>query len=378
MKEAFGFWPEQQADIWIHCASVGEVLAVRPLLDEWRRKYPQHAVLITTMTPTGAEQATKLFPFADHKYLPLDYTLCLRIALKRLQCKHLLIVETELWPNLLKQAKLHGLRVDIINARLSERSFLRYQKISTLSSTLFLLPNHFFSHAEADANRIKQLGAKDVSVTGNIKFDLSVPQAVLVDDWRQQLGGRFVWIGASTHEGEDEVLLRAHAALLKNKPDSLLILVPRHPERFSSVFDLAKKEFNSVALRSETPLEEWQNLQVVVGDSMGEMMHYYQASDVAFVGGSLIERGGHNPIEPALLARPVLVGAHTFNFLDITNQLIEAGGAIRCSDELNLITQLEILARDKSVQDETGTAAQEFALRNQGAVSRVIDQIDFH
>lgn len=377
LKEAFGFWSKQKADIWIHCASVGEVLAVRPLLGEWRKQYPQHRVLITTMTPTGAEQVAKLFPFAVHKYLPLDYILCIRTALKRLQCKHLLIIETELWPNLLKQVKLHGLRVDIVNARLSERSLLRYQKFLSVSSQLFSLPDRFFAHAEADASRIKQLGAKEVSVTGNIKFDLSVSQTVLEDNWRQQLGDRFVWVGASTHEGEDEILLRAHKELLKTHSDALLILVPRHPERFENVSDLVKKEFDFVGLRSEVPLDEWQGLQVVVGDSMGEMMHYYQASDVAFVGGSLIERGGHNPIEPALLSRPVLVGAHTFNFLQITNQLVESGGAIRCQNESDLATQLEILVKDNTTQDEIGKAALAFALRNQGAVSRVIDQIDF-
>jgi len=153
-KEALGFWPSVTADLWIHCASVGEVLAVRPLVIEWQKKYPEHRLLVTTMTPTGAKQVQDSFPFAEHRYLPMDWRCSVKRALKKLDCKHLLIIETELWPNLLSQAKQQGIRVDVVNARLSERSFLRYQKFSIVSRSLFKLPDNFLAHAKDDASSL--------------------------------------------------------------------------------------------------------------------------------------------------------------------------------------------------------------------------------
>lgn len=376
-KEALGFWPSVSADLWIHCASVGEVLAVRPLIVQLREKHPAYRFLITTMTPTGAEQVEKSFPFAEHRYLPMDWRLSVKRALKQLTCKHLLIVETELWPNLLFQAKKQGLRVDVVNARLSERSFLRYQKFSIISQPLFKLPNSFLAHAKSDAERFEALGAKKVLTTGSIKFDLAVSPDVLEDNWREQLGSRFVWIAASTHQGEDEVALNSHKALLQKESDALLLLVPRHPERFDTVYALAKQHFEKVGLRSQESPDQWSKFDVVIGDSMGEMMHYYQASDLAFVGGSLIKRGGHNPIEPALLGKVILVGPHTFNFLDITEQLIQIKGAIRCLDETALEGALVSFASNPSLCYRVGRAAQRFAEKNQGAVTRVLSEIDF-
>lgn len=376
-KEALGFWPSITADLWIHCASVGEVLAVRPLVVQLRDKYPEYRLLITTMTPTGAEQVEKSFPFAEHRYLPMDWRFSVGWALKKLTCKHLLIIETELWPNLLSQAKKHNLRVDIVNARLSEASFLRYQKFSLVSRPLFKLPDSFLAHAKDDAERFEALGAKKVITTGSIKFDLSVSSDVLQSEWRQQLGSRFVWVGASTHQGEDEIVLNAHKALLQREPNALLVLVPRHPERFEAVYALAKQHFEKVGLRSQTSPGQWSNFDVVIGDSMGEMMHYYQASDLAFVGGSLIKRGGHNPIEPALLGKVILVGPHTFNFLEITEQLVQIKGAIRCLDETALEEALISFANNPSQCYRVGRAAQRFAEKNQGAVTRVLSEIDF-
>ncbi|MBJ7536840.1 3-deoxy-D-manno-octulosonic acid transferase [Marinomonas transparens] len=377
-REALGFWPMIKADLWIHCASVGEVLAVRPLVAQWCEKFPTQQLLITTMTPTGAEQVKKTFPFAEHRYLPMDWRFSVKRAFSRLDCKHLLIVETELWPNLLVQAKRRGLRVDVVNARLSERSFLRYQKFSLISRPLFQLPDSFLSHAQADAERFIALGAKKVLVTGSIKFDLSVPDEVLQDNWYDQLGRRFVWVGGSTHQGEDEILLRVHKALLEKRSDALLILVPRHPERFEAVYELARQQFDRVALRGQTPLESWCDFDVVIGDSMGELMHYYQASDLAFVGGSLIQRGGHNPIEPALLGKATLVGPFTFNFADITSQLLSAHAAIRCQDETQLQGQVISLAGNASQRQRLGQLALRFTEQNQGAVTRVLSEIDFH
>jgi len=377
-KEALGVWPSVEADLWIHCASVGEVLAARPLILQWRERYPTRRLLMTTMTPTGAEQVGKTFPFAEHRYLPMDWPCGVKRVLKKLDCKHLLIIETELWPNLLQQAKDCGLRIDVVNARLSDRSFQRYQKFSAISRPLFALPDCFLAHAQADAERFEALGAKKVRVTGNIKFDLAVPVEVLQANWRQQLGSGFAWVGGSTHQGEDEILLRIHKALLKEYPQALLILVPRHPERFDSVYALAKQFFKRVALRSQIPPDQWSSFDVVIGDSMGEMLHYYQACDLAFVGGSLIERGGHNPIEPALLGKAILVGPHTFNFLDITEQLLQVHGAVRCQDEVQLQQQVMLLANQPAQRRCLGESALSFAEQNQGAVARVLEEIDFH
>ncbi|PYF81720.1 3-deoxy-D-manno-octulosonic-acid transferase [Marinomonas alcarazii] len=376
-NEAFGFWPSVEADLWIHCASVGEVLAVRPLVLQWREKCPTKKLLITTMTPTGAEQVVKTFPFAEHRYLPMDWRSSVKRALKKLSCKHLLVVETELWPNLLQLAKQRGLRVEVLNARLSERSFQRYQKFSIISRPLFALPDCFLAHAQADAVRFEAMGAKRVLVTGSIKFDLAVPPEVFQANWRSQLGSRFVWVGGSTHQGEDELLLRIHKALLEKQPDALLILVPRHPERFEAVKALAEQSFERVALRSQTPPDQWRQFDVVIGDSMGELMYYYQAADIAFVGGSLIKRGGHNPIEPALLGKAILVGPYTFNFLDITEQLLQVNGAIRCQDEAQLEKVVVDLAGQSSQRFRLGQSALRFAEKNQGAVTRVLSEIDF-
>lgn len=376
-KEALGFWPSVEADLWIHCASVGEVLAVRPLVEAWLKKQPNKRLLITTMTPTGAEQVEKTFPFAEHRYLPMDWAFSVKKALKVLTCPQLLIVETELWPNLLKYAKRQGVKIDVVNARMSERSYLKYQKFPSISRVLFALPDSFLAHAKDDGQRFQQLGAKKVHVTGSIKFDLEVSEEVIAADWREQLGSRFVWTGASTHAGEDEILLRVHKAISEKHTDALLVLVPRHPERFDAVYELAKQTFSRVALRSQTPLEDWHNFDVVIGDSMGELMYYYQACDLAFVGGSMIKRGGHNPIEPALLNKAILVGPHTFNFDEITRQLLQIKGALRCDDEEQLTTYVQTLANQPSQRYRLGQAAARFAEKNQGAVTRVLSEIDF-
>jgi 3-deoxy-D-manno-octulosonic-acid transferase len=204
-----------------------------------------------------------------------------------------------------------------------------------------------------------------------------VPPEVFEANWRRQLGSRFVWVGGSTHQGEDEMLLRVHKTLLQKYSDALLILVPRHPERFEVVQALAVKSFERVALRTQTPLDQWANFDVVIGDSMGELMNYYQASDMAFVGGSLIKRGGHNPIEPALLGKAILVGPYTFNFQDITEQLLQVNGAIRCQDEAQLEKVVVDLAGQSSQRFRLGQTALRFAEKNQGAVTRVLAEIDF-
>ncbi|TBR43201.1 3-deoxy-D-manno-octulosonic acid transferase [Marinomonas agarivorans] len=379
LKQAFGIHKTSlEVDIWLHCASVGEVMAVRGFLDAWQAKHPQQRVLITTMTPTGAAQVKKVFgKRVSHRYLPIDWQGSVRRFLKQLTAKKLLIVETELWPNLLVQAKQKQIDIYILNARMSARSFEKYAKYPRFSQKIMSIPDQFCAHSHADAERFQKLGAQSVVVTGNIKFDVVVDEKVLRSNWRNYLADKLlVWVAASTHAKEEELLLMQHRALQTEYPNTLMVLVPRHPERFDFVYKLACQRFQKVGRRSDTPIEDWHTLDVLIGDSMGEMMYYFQASDIVFMAGSLIKRGGHNPIEPALLAKPILVGEYTFNFADITEGIIQAGGGIRCK-HVEVVSKLLIAyINDTGALRETGRAAQEFVKQNQGAVERLLDQVD--
>ena len=369
---------EIRVDLWIHCASVGEVLAVRPLVNEWQRLFPKKQLLITTMTPTGAAQVGQLFQNnVQHHYLPVDWKSSVKKFLSKVTCPKLLIVETEMWPNLLFECKQQNIAVYLINARLSERSLKKYLKFKTLSKAIMALPKRICAHDAADADRFRKLGVESICVTGNIKFDLTIPDSVLESNWKSHLAeGSLVWIGASTHEGEEILLCESHKRIKQTHPMALLILVPRHPERFDAVYDLARGYFQRVAKRSEVTAENWSQYDVIIGDSMGELLLYYHCADVAFVGGSLITRGGHNPIEPALLSKPILIGEHTFNFKEITQELIQEGGALLCIDRSVLIENVLILFDDDSLRQVMGERSLSFAQRNQGAVSRVLDCID--
>ncbi|SBS25049.1 3-deoxy-D-manno-octulosonic acid transferase [Marinomonas aquimarina] len=377
VQEALGDWGVLQADLWLHCASVGEVLAAKSLVNQWLEAHPGKQLLITTVTPTGEEQVQKWFAGrVQHRYLPLDHNVCVQRALKGLSCPQLAIIETELWPNLLQAAKAQGMTIQIINARLSERSAKRYAQFDFFSRPLMALPDRFLAHAEADAERFKALGAKEVPVAGNIKFDITPAEDSDVPIWRKALApnGEFVWIAASTHEGEDAQLLEAHASFKRQLSNAKLILVPRHPERFDSVYELCQQQGFTTVRRSDNALDTWSQADVLLGDSMGEMMRYFAVSDVAFVAGSLIERGGHNPIEPAVLAKPVLVGEHTFNFADITESLIRDQGAQRVHSVTELVDQLLYL-QNVYVRQTMGQKALANAQANQGALARVLDYL---
>ncbi|MBM6551220.1 3-deoxy-D-manno-octulosonic acid transferase [Marinomonas ostreistagni] len=378
VREALGDWRPVTADLWLHCASVGEVLAAKALIEQWLKAHPEGRLLVTTVTPTGEAQLQKSFAGrVEHRYLPLDHNTCVKRALRSLNCPQLAIIETELWPNLLQQAKAQGMIIQVINARLSQRSADRYGKFSLVSKPLMALPDRFLAHAEADAERFKALGAKDVPVVGNIKFDVSAPDDPEVLKWQAHLAPQkeFVWIAASTHEGEDEQFLEAHKTLQQQVPEAKLILVPRHPERFDSVYERCQQAGFSTARRSENAFEQWSQADVLLGDSMGEMMRYFAMADVAFVAGSMIERGGHNPIEPAVLAKPIIVGEHTFNFADITESLVRDQGACRVHSVEELVQQLLMLVNaDQRLQ--MGQRALHNAQANQGALARVLRYLE--
>ncbi|TKJ71159.1 3-deoxy-D-manno-octulosonic acid transferase [Pseudomonas sp. CFBP13508] len=371
----------QPGGIWVHAVSVGESIAAAPMIRALLERYPTLPITVTCMTPTGSERIQALFanePRMQHCYLPYDLPCAAARFLDRVQPKLAVIMETELWPNHIHQCAKRGIPVALANGRLSERSARGYGRFSKLTAPMLDEMSLFAVQTEAEAQRFRDLGARPetVEVTGSIKFDLTIdPQllqraAELRNQWQAQ--DRPVWIAASTHEGEDEVVLDAHRRLLASHPDALLILVPRHPERFNSVFDLCQREGFATVRRSTGANVDAQT-RVLLGDTMGELLFLYALADSAFVGGSLVPNGGHNLLEPAALAKPVLSGPHLFNFLDIAAQLREAGALAEVDDAEGLAVEVQRLfelPRDAQRMAEAGLAVMR---RNQGALQRLVD-----
>ncbi|UQS12738.1 lipid IV(A) 3-deoxy-D-manno-octulosonic acid transferase [Pseudomonas sp. HS6] len=378
---SYGMPKLQPGGIWVHAVSVGESIAAAPMIRALLQRYPQLPITVTCMTPTGSERINALFadePRIQHCYLPYDLPCAAARFLDRVQPKLAVIMETELWPNHIHQCAKRGIPVALANGRLSERSAKGYGRFSKLTAPMLAEMSLFAVQTDAEAQRFRDLGARPetVEVTGSIKFDLTIdPQllqraAELRGQW--QALERPVWIAASTHEGEDEVVLNAHRRLLANHPDALLILVPRHPERFNSVFELCQRE-GFATVRRSTGTNVDAATSVLLGDTMGELLFLYALADSAFVGGSLVPNGGHNLLEPAALAKPVISGPHLFNFLDIAAQLRSAGALAEVDDAEGLATEVQRLfelPRDAQRMAEAGLSVMR---RNQGALQRLLD-----
>ena len=378
---SYGMPSLRPGGIWVHAVSVGESIAAAPMIRALLQRYPQLPITVTCMTPTGSERIQALFasePRIQHCYLPYDLPCAAARFLDHAKPKLAVIMETELWPNHIHQCAKRGIPVALANGRLSERSARGYGRFSKLTAPMLAEMSFFAVQTEAEAQRFRDLGARPqtVEVTGSIKFDLTIdPQLLqraheLRGQW--QALERPVWIAASTHEGEDEVVLDAHRRLLANYPNALLILVPRHPERFNSVFELCQREGFATVRRSTSANVE-ANTAVLLGDTMGELLFLYALADSAFVGGSLVPNGGHNLLEPAALAKPVLSGPHLFNFLDIAAQLREAGALAEVDDAEGLAVEVQRLfelPRDAQRMAEAGLAVMR---RNQGALQRLLD-----
>jgi len=378
---SYGMPTLQSGGIWVHAVSVGESIAAAPMIRALLQRYPQLPITVTCMTPTGSERIHAMFanePRIQHCYLPYDLPCAAARFLDRVQPKLAVIMETELWPNHIHQCAKRGIPVALANGRLSERSAKGYGRFSKLTAPMLAEMSLFAVQTEAEAQRFRDLGARPetVEVTGSIKFDLTIdPQllqraAELRGQW--QALERPVWIAASTHEGEDEVVLNAHRRLLANHPDALLILVPRHPERFNSVFELCQREGFATVRRSTGARVDAQT-SVLLGDTMGELLFLYALADSAFVGGSLVPNGGHNLLEPAALAKPVISGPHLFNFLDIAAQLRSAGALAEVDDAEGLATEVQRLfelPRDAQRMADAGLSVMR---RNQGALQRLLD-----
>lgn len=383
-KEHFGVTPKLTSDekpIWIHAVSVGESIAATPFIKALKEQNPEQPILVTTTTSTGTEQIAKLGDLVEHRYMPIDFAFAVKRFLKTTQPKQMLIIETELWPNTLNEVHKAGIPISVINARLSEKSCSNYAKIQPLFNLMLPCLTQVLCQTESDANRFERLGVdKDkLKVTGSIKFDIQISDDVKEKSkiLRQELGqNRPVWIAASTHKGEDEQVLAAHKRVLESHPDALLILVPRHPERFDDMYDLCQQQgFETV--RRTTQENVANSTQVYLGDTMGEMLLLLGAADICFMGGSLVgdKVGGHNVLEPAILKKVVITGPSYFNFKDIVNDLIQANGMLVSKDSAGIGNHLTHLISEPHSQHVYGQNAYEYAVKNQGALARTIKHV---
>ncbi|HSX70495.1 MAG TPA: lipid IV(A) 3-deoxy-D-manno-octulosonic acid transferase [Pseudomonas sp.] len=375
---AVGLPAFRRGGIWIHAVSLGESIAAAPLIRELLARHPELPITVTCMTPTGSERIRALFgDRIQHCYLPYDLPWACARFIERLQPRLAVIMETELWPNHIHACHKRGIPVALANARLSERSARGYARFARLTAPMLAELDLIAVQTAAEAERFRRLGARSdgVEVTGSIKFDLSVDAALprsaaeLRASWGAQQ--RPVWIAASTHLGEDEVVLAAHRQLLAERPDALLILVPRHPERFEQAVESSRRE-GFATLRRSTGEAVTADTQVLVGDTLGELLFLYALADLAFVGGSLIANGGHNLLEPAALGKPLLTGPHLFNFLEIAAQLRGAGDLLEVEDAAQLHAGLRLLFADPAEAARRTDAGLGVLRANQGALARLL------
>ena len=380
--ERLGFVPSIATEklIWIHAVSVGEARAAVLLVKRLFDRYPDHEILITTMTPTGSATVESLLgDRVRHCYVPYDYPGAVRRFLDRVRPTLALIMETELWPNLFHACRERGIPLVVANVRLSARSAHRYSWFAGLTRATLNQPTVFGVQNRTDADRLISLGADParVHVTGSIKFELALPASlaeaaqVLRRDWGQD---RPVWIAASTHEGEEALVLAAHAQLRKQPRfrDALLVVVPRHPERFASVTKLCRRGGHRVALRSENRVALDLAVEVLVGDTMGELMLFYGACDCAFVGGSLVAVGGHNLLEAEALAKPVVFGPHMVNFAEIAQLTLERGAGVQVADAAALAPAIADFLGNANRRDRAGEAGRRLVEENRGALERTM------
>lgn len=383
-RERFGYCLDlvnKSPAIWIHAVSVGEVQASLSLVQLLLIRYPNHQIIITTTTPTGAARVeSELGDTVRHFYVPYDLPVAIERFLSVVNPALVVIMETELWPNLFYCCHRRSIPLILVNMRLSERSTHGYSKFPALVREMLSYVDTFTVQTEVDAQRLQVLGAPQarIYITGNIKFDAKLPQSLKEEGQalRRILGvSRSVWIAASTHAGEDEIVLDAHNYIRARMKDCLLVLVPRHPERFEYVVGLAKRRGLKVAVWTERP-QQCNNIDVVVGNTMGELPVFYSASDVSFVGGSLVKSGGHNLLEAAALSLPIFVGAHTFNFSDSTCKLIDLGVCERVDDAASLAQGVIRYFEDANLRYRVGETAVSFVARNQGAAHRIMRIIE--
>lgn len=360
--------------IWLHAVSVGETRAAQPLVASLRKRYPKHRILFSHMTPTGRETSAALFgDTVDRVYLPYDAPWAVRRFLQHFRPEFGLIMETELWPNLIAACRQQGLPLLLVNARLSERSARRYRRFATLTREALAGLAAVAAQSEADAERFRRLGAREVAVLGNLKFDVTVAdgQVALGRDFRQRIGGRPVFLAASTRAGEEAKLLE----IWPKQTEALLVIVPRHPQRFTEVAALAADRGFTVQRRSEAG-KVGAGTQVWLGDSMGELFAYYGAADAAFIGGSLLDYGSQNPIEACAAGTPLIIGPSTYNFVDAAAAALAAGAAVQIGDTEELVATALALLADPARRQVMGEAGRAFSEAQRGATARTLALIE--
>ncbi len=380
LAERMGFYPfKLEKCIWVHAVSVGEVIAAIPLIQALQAQNPDIKMLVTTMTPTGAARVNAAFgDTVLHAYLPYDMPDAVRRFLNAMHPMICVIMETELWPNLLAGCRKRKIPVCLTNARLSAKSAKGYRRVAALTRGMMKNLTHISACGQPDADRFATLGVKSeqMTITGNLKFDLMLPDGLLekAAKLRAMLGqDRFIWIAASTHEGEEEIMLNAHRQLLGVCPNALLILVPRHLDRFDAIAELAAKHFKTQRRSAnETVAAE---TSVYLGDTMGEMLLMYGAADVALVAGSFIPRGGHNILEPAVLAKPILTGKHVFNFAEICHLFKSSEAMLEIHDAGDLAAQLIYLQQHAEARKALGERARAVMDANRGALQKQLKMI---
>ena len=374
-------YPRLERCIWIHAVSVGEVVAAVPLIRALGKRYPDRPMLVTTVTPTGAARVAALFgEEVHHTYIPFETPPMIDHFFAATKPEVALILETEIWPNLYRGCGVRGIPLVLVSARISPKSVRSYRRLLPLFRETLSHGIVIAAQSDADAKRFLSLGAapERTRVTGNIKFDVELAPDLPLrgQELRSEVfGDRPVWIAASTHEGEEELVLDAHRILLEKHPDLLLVLVPRHPQRFQAVRELAARQAMSVVARTEgVPCSA--ATRVFLGDTMGELLLFYAASDVAFVGGSLVPIGGHNLLEPAALGLPLLSGPHVFNAQEIADMFVARHACRTVNDSIELADEVARLLSDPVTAARMGDAGRDILERNRGALARLMAMIE--
>ena len=374
LSDRFGLvkLPQLQQSIWVHAVSVGEVKSVERLLEGLRRQFPEKPLVVSTVTPAGQVLARERRDIIDHTfYFPIDLPWCVRRVVDRINPEMVIIAETEIWPNFLRACRSRGVRVVMINGRISDKSFSRYRLVRRWLRRVFEDYTIIGMQSDTDRRRIEAIGAdpQKVTVFGNLKYDvgasgrpLDAGLAKFLDNWHQ------IWIAASTMPGEEEWVLDSFAELLKKHSDLKLIIAPRHADRFQSVQQIVKAHgFNCVR---RTQLSDAGN--VLLLDTIGELAGLFQCATVAFMGGSLVSRGGHNILEPARHRRPVVFGPHMENFRDMARLFLEAGAAVQIQNASQLTPAIEELLSNPERASELGGNAYAIVVQNTGATDRVL------
>lgn len=368
----------------VHCASMGEVISAMPLLTQMLKKHSELSIVVTTNTLTGKQQTLKMIEQSGlsnrmfHTYLPIDLPWLVKGLLKKVQADKLIIMEVELWPNLILSAKSLDLPVAIINGRLTDSSLRGYQRFSWIAQPMLSALDQVFVRNTKDRENYAALGIKEptLELAGNIKFDIALPAVELAHFWREKLNiqDRLVIVAGSTHDTEETSLLQCYQELVKTHKNLLLIIAPRHPHRFSVVSELVEQS-GLTFINSSKDIKANAQTQIVVLDQMGVLSDVYSAADVVFIGGSIAKKGGHNPIEASAFAKPVLMGEHIYNNPEIINTIAEGGGLLKVQDQQQLQRELSNLLDDVSLRQQVGEKGLATIKQNAGVIARLTEQL---